>query len=67
MDRTSVYKGFLVSVIVLLILILFCLFNLEAGTASYYLCVFSFIIDIPFLIFLLFKIRKETKEMSDKQ
>ncbi len=65
MDRTSVYKGFLVAVIILLILILFCLLNLEAGTSSYYLCVFSLIIDIPFLIFLLLKIRKATKERSD--
>jgi hypothetical protein len=64
MYHSSFYKGCLVAVTVLLLLIIFCLFNVETGTAPYYLTIFSFIIDVPFFIFLLYKIKKAQKEES---
>ena len=64
MNQGGNYKGFLVAVIVLLLLTGFCLWNVETGSASYYLCVFSLIVDVPFLAFLLYKEIKSYKEIK---
>lgn len=66
MDRSSIYKSCLVIVIVLLILTMFCLLNLRPDSASFYLCIFSLIIDVPFLIFLIYKELKNYRNISKK-
>lgn len=53
--QNSLYRGCTVAVLMLLILTVFCLVNLDAGTAPFYLCIFSLIVDVPFLGFLLYK------------
>lgn len=67
MYRTSIYKGCLTVVIVLLLLIVFCLVNLEVGTAPFYMCIFSLIVDIPFLLFLLYKLVRDYQEIRKEQ
>ena len=62
--QTSVYKGCTVVVLVLLLLTAFCLANVEVGTGSYYLCLFSLIIDLPFFAFLLYKLIKTYRQMK---
>lgn len=64
MYHSSFYKGCLIAVTVLLLLIIFCLLNVKAGTAPYYLTIFSLIIDVPFFLFLLYKMKKAQKEES---
>ena len=59
---SSMFRGCLVVVIVLLLLTAFCLANVEPGSGSYYLCLYSLIIDIPFLIFLVTKLVMEYRE-----
>lgn len=64
MKQGGSYKGFLVVVIVLLLLTGFCLWNVETGSAPYYLCIFSLIVDVPFLALLLYKEIKSYKEIK---
>lgn len=61
--RTSIYKTCLTMVIVVLLLTAFCLANLEAGTGPYYMCLFTLIIDVPFLGFLLYKLIRDYREI----
>lgn len=58
-QRTVACKECLVVVLVLLLLTAFCLANVEAGSGSYYLCIFSLIVDVPFLGFLLYKLIRD--------
>ncbi len=67
MYRTSIYKGCTAVVIMLLLLTAFCLCNLEAGSASFYLCLFSLIIDVPFFGFLLYKLIQDYREIHKAQ
>lgn len=65
---TSVYKGCMTVVITLLLLTGFCLANVEPGTAAYYLCLFSLIVDVPFFGFLLYKLirhRGQTRKTAE--
>lgn len=62
--QTSIYKGCTAVVLVLLLLTAFCLANVEAGTGSYYLCIFSLLIDVPFFGFLLYKLIKTYRLMK---
>lgn len=61
--RTSIYKTCMTVVIVLLLLILFCLSNVERGSGPYYLCLFSLIVDVPFMGFLLYKLIQDYREV----
>lgn len=61
--QLSIYKGCTVVVLVLLLLSIFCLTNGEVGTGSFYLCIFSLIIDIPFLGFLIYKLIRTHRQM----
>lgn len=66
--QDSLYRGCTVVVLVLLILTTFCLVNLDAGTAPFYLCIFSLMVDIPFFGFLLYKrIRRGQKRKQSQQ
>lgn len=65
--RTSVYKGCMVAVLVLLLLTAFCLANVEMGSGSYYLCLFSLIVDVPFFGFLLYKLIRDYRQMRRVQ
>jgi hypothetical protein len=67
--RTSIYKACLTVVIVVLLLTAFCLANVEAGTGPYYMCLFTLIIDVPFLGFLLYKLIQDYREIhkADKE
>lgn len=60
--RTSIYKTCMTVVIMVMLLTIFCLCNVEAGTGPYYMCLFTLIIDIPFLGFLLYKLIKDSRE-----
>ncbi|HJD24558.1 MAG TPA: hypothetical protein H9694_10530 [Firmicutes bacterium] len=71
--QASIYKTCTTVVIMVLLLTGFCLANLEAGTGPYYFCLFTLILDVPFLGFLLFKLardywqlHKEEKERKQK-
>ena len=61
--RTSIYKACTTVVIVVMLLTAFCLVNVEAGTGPYYLCLFTLIIDVPFLGFLLYKLVRDYQEI----
>lgn len=66
--QDSLYRGCTVVVLVLLILTIFCLVNLDAGTAPFYLCIISLMVDIPFFGFLLYKqIRRSQKRKQSQQ
>lgn len=62
--KTSIYRGCMTVVIVLLLLTAFCLANLEPGTGPYYLCLFSLVIDVPFLVFLIVKLIRDYCKMK---
>lgn len=62
--RVSLYKGCTVTVLVLLLLTVFCLVNGEPGSAPYWLCIFSLVVDIPFLGFLLFQLIRDCRKQS---
>lgn len=62
--RASMYKGSMTVVLVLLLLTAFCLANVEPGTGPYYLCLFSLMIDIPFFLFLLYKLIRDVKKLE---
>lgn len=61
--RASIYKACMTVVIVLLLLTIFCLANVERGSGPYYLCLFSLIIDVPFMGFLLYKLVQDYREI----
>lgn len=65
MYKSSAYKTCLSAVIMLILLTIFCLANLSAGTAPYYLCIFSLMINIPFTVYLIYTISKENKSDGD--
>lgn len=65
--RVSLYKGCTVTVLVLLLLTVFCLVNGEPGSASYWLCIFSLVVDIPFLGFLLFRRTRDCRKQSQSE
>lgn len=62
--NASVYKGCMTVVIVLILLTAFCLANVEPGTGPYYLCLFSLIIDVPFFLFLLYRLIRDVKKLE---
>jgi len=70
---SSMFRGCLVVVIVLLLLTAFCLANVEPGSGPYYLCLYSLIIDVPFCVFLVTKLvleyrkRKKAAQQETKQ
>ncbi len=53
---SSVHRGCMAAVLVLLLLTAFCLTNVEKGTGPYYLCLYSLIVDVPFFLYLLVKL-----------
>lgn len=63
----SMYRGCLVVVLVLLLLTFFCLANLEPGSASYYLCIFSLIVDVPFFGYLVYKMYSRYRKMKQAE
>ncbi len=65
--QNSLYRGCTVVVLVLLILTVFCLVNLEPGTAPFYLCIFSLMVDIPFFGFLLYKRIRQGQKRKQSQ
>lgn len=67
MYRMHLYKSCLTLILTLIILAVFSLINLEKGSAPYYLSLFSLLVDTPFLIFLLYKIRTDYKEFSQEK
>lgn len=62
-QRTFACKECMVVVLVLLLLTAFCLANVEVGTGSYYLCIFSLIVDVPFFGFLLYKLIRDYRQI----
>lgn len=62
MFRISIYKGCFTATVVLMLMTLFCIFNVDVGSAPFYLCIFTLIVDVPFLSFLLYKLIKANKE-----
>lgn len=67
--RASIYKTCTTLVIVVLLLTVFCLCNVEAGTGPYYMCLFTLIVDVPFMGFLLYKLVRDYREIrkADKE
>lgn len=61
--RVSLCKGCMVTVLVLLLLTVFCLVNGEPGSAPFWLCIFSLVVDVPFLGFLLFQLIRDCRKI----
>jgi len=51
MSKYSIYKSCFSVAIALILLTLFCMANTEPGSTPFMLCVFTLIIDIPFVVF----------------
>lgn len=65
--QMSIYKGCTAVVLVLLLLTVFCLVHGEAGMGPYYLCIFSLILDVPFLGFLIWKLIRTYRQLRKEE
>jgi len=62
----GMYKGTLTVAILVIVMTIFSLFFVEYKSAPFYLCIFTLVIDVPFTIYLSFKIHKDsTKPLED--
>lgn len=69
MNNDALYRGCFSSSLILILLTTFCIVNVEAGSSAFYLCVFSYMINIPFILFILFKLIRagKTHQKVDKE
>ena len=53
MSKYSIYKSCFSVAIALILLTLFCMANTEPGSTPFMLCIFTLIVDIPFVVFII--------------
>lgn len=64
MINEGMYKGGITSSLLLIILSVFCIVNVPVASAPFYLCLFSLMINLPFLVFLIYKVIRSNREES---
>lgn len=64
MHRLSMYRTATAMSVVILLLCLFCLAYGEPGSSSFYLTLFSLIVIVPFLAFLLVQLVRDRRRMK---
>ena len=56
MTKYAMYRAVLTMLVVLTILAIMCLFWTQPGEAAFYLCIFTLIIDVPVIAFIIIKL-----------